>query len=407
MPVYEYIGFDNRGHEKKGVLTSDSPFAAREKLRTMGIRASDVNLSKTSSGSSFFASLKRLLNRGSKLEVANVTRQLSTLLKSGIPLAESLDVLIKQIENIHLERVFRQILEQIVQGDSLADALEQHPYTFSSLYIAMVRSGEMSGKLDDVLERLADYTYKKQVLEEKIKATLAYPVVLMGIGFIVVCILLFAILPRITSFFTQNNIQLPLITRMFMGISSFMLSIYGVILIGMVITGIYFFKKYIETPKGDLWFSKFKLKLPLVGDLMKKSAVSKFTVTFAALLRTGIPALEGLKIVGDVMGNALMRDVIKDVQTAVIEGSDMSSKLKESGVFPPVVGYMMAVGEQSGQLEEMLERIGTAYDQEIEIASGKIISVIEPIMIVGLAIVVGGIIVSVLLPIMEMSNIKF
>jgi len=407
VPVYEYVGFDNRGQEKKGVLTSDSPFTAREKLRTMGIRASDINVSKVGGNKSFFASIKRMFARGSKLEVANVTRQLATLLKSGIPLAESLDVLIKQIENIHLERVFRQILEQIVQGDSLADSMEQHPYVFSGLYIAMVRSGEMSGKLDDVLERLAEYTYKKQILEEKIKATLAYPAVLIGIGFLVVSVLLFVILPRITSFFIQNNIQLPLLTRIFMGISGFMLSIYGVIFIGVILTAIYFFKKYIETPKGDLWFSKFKLKLPLVGDLMKKSAVSKFTVTFAALLRTGIPALEGLKIVGDVMGNALMQNVVKDVQTAVIEGSDMSSKLKESGVFPPVVGYMMAVGEQSGQLEEMLERIGTAYDQEIEIASGKIISVIEPIMIVGLAVVVGGIIASVLLPIMQMSNIKF
>jgi len=167
VPVYEYVGFDNRGQEKKGVLTSDSPFTAREKLRTMGIRASDINVSKVGGNKSFFASIKRMFARGSKLEVANVTRQLATLLKSGIPLAESLDVLIKQIENIHLERVFRQILEQIVQGDSLADSMEQHPYVFSGLYIAMVRSGEMSGKLDDVLERLAEYTYKKQILEEK------------------------------------------------------------------------------------------------------------------------------------------------------------------------------------------------------------------------------------------------
>ena len=407
MPVYEYIGFDAKGLEKKGVLTSDSPFSAREKLRGMGIRASSVNPSKIGGGDTFIATFKRFFRKSGKLELANVTRQMATLLKSGIPLAESLDVLIKQIENIHLERVFRQILEQIVQGDNLADAMSQHPHVFSGLYIAMVRSGEMSGKLDDVLERLADYTYKKQVLEEKIKATLAYPVVLICIGFLVVCILLFGILPRITSFFTDNNIQLPLITRLFMGISTFFLSIYGVIFIGFVIAGIYFFMKYIETPKGDLWFSKFKLKLPLVGDLMKKSAVSKFTVTFAALLRTGIPALEGLNIVSEVMGNALMKNVIKDVQTAVIEGSDMSTKLKESGVFPPVVGYMMAVGEQSGQLEEMLERIGQSYDQEIEITSGKIISVIEPIMIVGLALVVGSILISVLLPIMEMSNVKF
>lgn len=407
MPVYEYIGFDGKGQEKKGVLTSDSPFSAREKLRDMGIRASDVKPSKIGGNDSFIATFKRFFRKSGKLELANVTRQLATLLKSGIPLAESLDVLIKQIENIHLERVYRQILEQIIQGDNLADCMAQHPHVFSSLYVAMVRSGEMSGKLDDVLERLADYTYKKQVLEEKIKATLAYPIVLIIIGFLVVSVLLFGILPKITSFFTQNNIPLPLITQFFLGISGFFISIYGLIFIGMIIVGIYLFSKYIKTDKGDLWFSKFKLKIPLIGDLMKKSAVSKFTVTFAALLRTGIPALDGLKIVSEVMGNALMRDVIKDVQTAVIEGSDMSTKLKESGVFPPVVGYMMAVGEQSGQLEEMLERIGTAYDQEIEITSGKIISVIEPIMIVCLAIVVGLILVSVLLPILEMSNVKF
>ncbi|PCJ58499.1 MAG: hypothetical protein COA79_13370 [Planctomycetota bacterium] len=406
MPVFDYVGFDGGGFEKKGVLTSDSDYTAREKLRNMGIRVSEIKISKSDDSFSILERVKSFGNRINKMELINITRQLATLLKSGIPLADSMSVLIQQIDNVYLETTFRQILDQVVQGDSLADCLSQHKDVFSGLYIAMVRAGELSGKLDTVLDRLATYMYKKKIMEEKIKATLAYPVVLICIGCMVVSALLFFVLPRITQFFVQNNMPLPLITQIFMGISSFCLSIYGLILLIVLVFLFIVFMKYIKTPKGDLWFSKVKLRTPLIGELMKKSAVSKFTTTFATLLRTGIPALDALVVVKDVIGNRLLENVIVDVKNAVIEGSDMSSVLKKSDIFPPVVGYMMSVGEQSGQLEDMLEKISESYDQDIEITSSKIVSVIEPIMIVVMAVIVGLILVSVLLPIMEMSNLK-
>jgi general secretion pathway protein F len=336
-------------------------------------------------------------------EVSSFTRQLATLLHSGIPLAQSLTACIEQAESPGMSKTLRHIREQITQGTDFGNALETCPGYFNSLYINMVRAGQASGRLDEVLTRIAEYLANQNRLRNKVINAMMYPAIMLTVSVLVVTALMTFVVPRITEILIAQNVPLPLPTMILVAVSGFMSTYWEILLKGPLI-GLFFLQGALSQDAFRLKWDTMKLKLPVVGDLLRKTAVSRFAITFAVLLRSGMPALEALRIVRKIVGNRALQEVIQGVHDSIIEGSDISTPIKKSGVFPPVVGYMIAVGEQTGELEQLLERIAVAYDEEVDISIARMTGLIEPIMIVFMAVVVGGIVAAVIIPLLQMST---
>jgi general secretion pathway protein F len=336
-------------------------------------------------------------------EVSAFTRQLATLLASGIPLTQALAACIEQAESPGMQKTLRYIREQISQGTDFGNALESCPGYFNSLYVNMVRAGQASGQLDEVLARIADYLANQNRLRNKVINAMMYPAIMMTVGVLVVAALMTFVVPRITEILVAQNVPLPLPTMILIFVSSFMETYWELIIKGPLIA-LFFFQGALAKDKFRLKWDHFKLRVPLFGDLLRKTAVSRFAITFAVLLRSGMPALESLRIVRKIVGNRALQETIQGIHDSIIEGTDISTPIKKSGVFPPVVGYMIAVGEQTGELEPLLERIATAYEEEINITITRITGFIEPIMIVIMAVVVGGIVAAVIIPLLQMSS---
>ncbi|MCA8911256.1 MAG: type II secretion system F family protein, partial [Planctomycetes bacterium] len=336
-------------------------------------------------------------------EVSAFTRQLATLLHSGIPLAQSLTACIEQAESPGMSKTLRHLREQVTQGMDFATALETCPGYFNTLYINMVRAGQASGQLDDVLTRIAEYLSNQNRLKNKVINAMMYPAIMLTVSTLVVILLMTFVVPKITEILISQNVPLPLPTMILIAVSTFMQTYWQILIKGPLIA-FFFLQGALQQDSFKLKFDMLKLKVPLFGDLLRKTAVSRFAVTFAVLLRSGMPALEALRIVKKIVGNRAMQEVIQGVHDSIIEGTDISTPIKKSGIFPPVVGYMVAVGEQTGELEQLLERIAVAYDEEIDISITRMTGLIEPIMIVFMAVVVGGIVSAVIIPLLQMST---
>jgi len=321
--------------------------------------------------------------------------------------SSELTAMVEQADHQDLEVVLRDIREKVTQGATFADALAHHPGYFDDLFVNMVKAGEAAGNLDVILARLADFTQKQERIRSKVKAALAYPVVMMIFGFLVVTVLMTFVVPRILTVLQkgpQKGAPLPLPTQILVSVSGFMGS-YWYLIIGSII-GVYVtFRVLMRSEEFQYKWDKFRLRAPILGDLFRKSAVSRFCTTFGTLLKSGIPALQALTIVKGIVGSVVLARVVDEIHQKIVDGADISGPVKKSGVFPPVVGYMIAVGEQAGTLEEMLERISEAYDAEVEITSQKVTSMIEPILIVALSLVVGFIVIAILLPILQMGQL--
>ncbi|MEK7483321.1 MAG: type II secretion system F family protein [Planctomycetota bacterium] len=402
MPVYQYKGLDHLGVEKDGILTADTPKQARDRLRNQRVHVVEIQeiqeaTKKPSIALKFFA-------RKKFGDLAIVTRQLATLISAGITLTESLGALSEQVEDRALQTAFLDIRERITQGQSFGEALGHHTFYFSPLYINMIKAGEASGSLDVVLSRLADYIQSQNRIKSKVSAAMTYPIIMLVIGVAVVTFLMTFVVPKITGLLKVRKSVLPLPTTILINVSNFFVSYwYLLIVLFMVVIGGY--RLFVSTSKGRLFVDTYILKIPLVGPLFRKQAVSRFSVTFATLLGAGLPVLECLSILKNVVNNKLMSNTLEEVSTRILEGADISTPLKKSGVFPPVVGYMIAVGEQTGQLENILTKISVAYDEEIDIATQKLTAMMEPIMIVVLAVIVGFIVLAIVLPILQLSKI--
>ncbi|MBX3460268.1 MAG: type II secretion system F family protein [Planctomycetes bacterium] len=336
-------------------------------------------------------------------EVSAFTRQLATLIHSGIPLAQALTACIEQAESPGMSKTLRHLREQITQGTDFANALETCPGYFNSLYINMVRAGQASGRLDEVLSRIAEYLANQNKLRNKVINAMMYPIIMLTISVLVVAALMTFVVPKITEILIAQKIPLPLPTQILVTISAFMSTYWEILLKGPLV-GMFFLQGALQRDSFKLKWDTAKLKMPLVGDLLRKTAVSRFAITFAVLLRSGMPALEALRIVRKIVGNRALQEVIQGVHDSIIEGTDISTPIKKSGVFPPVVGYMIAVGEQTGELEQLLERVAVAYDEEVDISIQRMTGLIEPIMIVFMAVVVGGIVAAVIIPLLQMST---
>ena len=301
--------------------------------------------------------------------------------------------------------MFRQIREDIQSGSNLAEALSRHPRWFSELYVNMVSAGQASGNLDNVLSRLADYMQTQRTLRRKVVGALTYPMMMMGIGFIVVTILMAKVVPEITTMLIDQGKALPPATKILVGISKIFQEYWWVIFFVLGVGSAVIERFYRTSDKGRLAIDKFLLKVPVLGDLLRKAAVGRFTRTLSTLLGSGVPVIQSLDITRAVVGNRVIADATDHIKTRVIEGTDISTPLKGSGVFPSVVGYMVAVGEQSGELEEMLDRIASAYDEEIDMVTERFTALLEPIMIVLLAGIVGFIVYAIVQPILEIGRV--
>jgi general secretion pathway protein F len=419
MPIYQYKAFAPGGATRTGVIDADTPREAREKLRRESLLVSEIRTTRggrvrTKKGEEvgFFERIRRQRATASGPSardldvVTGVTRQMATLLGSGIPLAETLRAIIEQADTRRIETMFREIRERINQGASLADALSDHPNMFSELYVNMVRAGEATGNVDVVLSRLADYLQSQRALRRKVVSALTYPALMIGIGLIVVSILMAWVVPKITGMLLDTGQTLPTATRILILISDVFKDYWWAGALGMAAVSFVIERIYKGSPKGRLFIDRNLLRSPILGDLLRKQSVARFTRTLSTLLQSGVPAVQSLEITQTVVGNKVLADATAFIREKIVEGTDISTPLKATGAFPALVGYMVSVGEQSGQLEQMLDRVAVAYDEEIEIATERMTSVLEPILIIVLAIVVGYIVVSIVLPILQVGQFQ-
>lgn len=408
MPIFDYKGLTPKGDSKTGIIDADSAREARLKLRSQNVLVVEIRqreaVQKLDEARSRPLFRFKRAPRGRR-EIPTYTRQLATLLRAGIPLAQAMSALIEQCETPDVEAAFRDVRERITQGLSFAEALAFHPGYFDDLFVNMVKAGEASGNLDAVLSRLADYLQRQAALRNKVSAALMYPLVMLGIGAVIVVILMSFVVPKIMAIVEQSKQTLPVTTRLLRTGSQF-LGDWWLAIAGACV-GVALLHRFLSRrPEYRYLVDKTKLRLPVFGDLIRKTAVSRFAVSTSTLLKSGVPVLEALRIVKDVVGNAVVARVLDTVHDRIVEGADISTPIKKSGVFPPVVGYMVAVGEQSGQLEDMLDRVASAYDEEVSVTTEKVTSLLEPLIIVVMAVAVGFIVISIMQPILKISDVS-
>jgi len=430
MPVYEWKGFNSKGKKASGVIDADSPRDARAKCKRQGMlvtglveiragrkkRTAMVSASKAGrKENKQLARFKKSIesargrkeggirSKGRTDEVATFTRQLATLTKAGIPITEALRAILEQTENKRLNILYRDIREQISQGTPTADALASHPDYFDSLNVSMVRAGEASGHLDSVLLKMSNFMQEQSKVRNKVQAAMMYPMVMLLVGFGVIGLLIGFVVPKITLMLESQGSELPLPTRILQGTSDFLIGYWWVLFIVIIFASLGF-NLFYSSDKGRLSVDTKMLKLPIFGDLLKKQAIARFAQTFATLLSSGVPVVRCLEVNRTVLGNRLMENTIDDVRKKIIEGADIAGPIKASGVFPPLLGYMIAVGEQSGELDSMMQQIGDTYQDEVEIATQKLTSLIEPVLILVLAVMVGFIIMAILWPVLQMTS---
>jgi len=336
-------------------------------------------------------------------DIVIFTRQFATMINSGLPLVQSLDILAEQTENQALRKTISEVLYDVESGNTLADAMGKHPKIFTELFVNMVAAGEAGGILDTILLRLATFLEKNDALIRKIKGAMIYPAVIFSVAGAAILILLIFVIPTFQSMFESAGIPLPLPTRIVIGMSAFLQAWWWAVGAG-VIVGVLALRAYYKTDKGELVIDRIMLSLPILGDLQRKAAVSRFTRTLGTLVSSGVSILEGLEITAKTAGNRVIHDAVMGSRASIAGGETIAGPLKESGVFPPMVVQMINVGEQTGGLDEMLSKIADFYDDEVDTAVEALLAALEPIMIVVLGVIVGGMIVAMYLPIFDMIN---
>ena len=336
-------------------------------------------------------------------DIVIFTRQFSTMINAGLPLVQALDILAKQTENKVLSSVTRDIVFDVESGHTVADALGKHPKAFSDLYVNMVAAGEAGGILDTILLRLATFLEKSDALMRKVKGAMIYPGVIMSVAVIAISVLLIFVIPVFESMFAGVGLALPLPTRIVIGASGFLRGFWWAVGAG-AFGATMLFRRYYATSGGKLTIDRLMLKMPVLGDVLRKSAVSRFTRTLGTLISSGVSILDGLEITAKTAGNRVIQDAIMQSRASIAGGDTIAAPLQKSAVFPPMVISMIAVGEQTGGLDEMLSKIADFYDEEVDAAVSGLLSLLEPLMIVFLGVVVGGMVVAMYLPIFDMIN---
>jgi general secretion pathway protein F len=415
MPMYAFKGVSPSGKSVSGVRDAESPKVLRQNLRKDGVLVMSFELSKggkaakeqnsKKGGLSRDVDLGGLIGGVSKTEIAAFTRQMATLLKSGIPLAESLGALVEQISNMRLKTPVSEVRTNVNEGMSLADSLAKHPKLFDELFVSMVRAGEVAGNLDEVLSRLADFLEASGKLKSKIQGAMVYPLVMLVVGAGIMGVLMVKVIPEITSMFTQQGKTLPWNTRLLIWSSSF-IGKYILFLIMGAIASIVLFLKWSRSKEGRPIWHRFVLRLPVLGELVRTINVGRFSRTLGTMLQSGVPMLRSLETAKQIMGNVILQHAIDDAKKAVTEGESLAATLKKSGQFPATMIHMVAVGERAGQLEQMLERVATTYEAEVDAKLGKFTALLEPLMLVVMGGAVAFIVFSILQPIMDLGQLS-
>ena len=407
MAKFKYIALDKEGRELSGVIESTSENRARKDLAAQGFsvsRIAEVAAIASEKKASGGKAKKPLFGTGvGKENITVFSRQLSTLLKAGLPLLRSLEVIARQEKNPYFKAIVDQLADNVRTGNKFSDGLSQHPKIFDKLYVNMAKAGEAGGVLDVVLDRLSTFQEKALKTPNKVKSAMVYPIVIMGVAVAIVAILMIFVVPQFQKIFTdmlKGNARMPALTQTIIDISDFMKENY--ILTGLIIVGVILFVKiFFKTKIGIRVWDTAALKLPKIGDLVMKSTVARFTRTFGTLLASGVPILEALTITRGTINNSLISEALSRVHDRVRDGENLSTPLDQQKIFPTMVTSMVEVGEETGQLPEMLNRIADNYDEEVDNSVGAITSIIEPIMIVFLALVVGTIVIALFLPIIQ------
>jgi general secretion pathway protein F len=407
MPAYAYTGLSAKGKPVKGIESAESVAALKAALKRQGVYLTAVSETKATvqanSEGGLRIDLARLLDRVSPKTVAAITRLLGTLLVAGVTLPEALMALTEQVESQRLKGILSDVAERVNEGRALADALQAYPGVFPALYVNMVRAGEASGNLETVLMRLAEFMEKQEELKSKISSAMIYPLVMGFVGAGVVTLLMVKVVPQITGMFEDMSADLPWNTRLLIFVSH-VLSRYWLPLLLLLGGAIYGFGRWRASPAGRDRWDRFVLAVPVVGDLARKVAITRFTRTLGTLLASGVQLLQALDIVGSLLGNTALEKVVARARDEIREGDGIAAALKRSGEFPPLVTHMIAVGERSGHLEQMLSDIAEAYDRETNTTIGRLTALLEPLMIVVMGVAVGFVVFSIMQPIMMLNQ---
>ena len=408
MTVYFYKATDKSGKFIEGDIDAPDYQAAIEQIRQLNYFpvkvAEGKNTSKLSAGLKI--SLPSFGSTVSNKDLMTITQQLATLVDSGLTLDDGLSTLIKLAETEKIRFILSDIRKRVHAGTSFADALAEHPDVFSKLYINMVRAGEAGGMIGEALSRLETFLEKSVTLKSNIRSAMVYPIILFMVGASAVVILITFVVPQFAKLFEDMGAALPLPTQILMSISALIIKYWPALLL-TILVGAGAFKFQIKTNKGRLWWDGLLLKLPLIGSLIRKIEVSRFSLTMATLLKSGVPVLQAMGIVQSILINRVISDAVGNLRQSLKRGKGLSGPLQEAGVFPPMAVQMITVGEASGSLDSMLTRVSHTYDKEVEQAIKQLISMIEPVMILFIALVIGFIVISMLLAIIGANDIVF
>jgi type IV pilus assembly protein PilC len=410
MPSFEYLVKDKSGKDLKGVQEAqDAQDLVRQLkaqnylvIRVEQVKKSSPILSVQKASSAPRGS--RGKSGGIKLDDLVVfARQLATLVAAGIPLVQSLDILGEQVDKEKFRLILRRMHSDVENGKSLSEAMQTHQKIFSALFIHMVRAGETSGRLQEILDRVAHYFEKSSALQKKVKAAMMYPMVVSIMAFSITFVMLAFVIPKFATIFEGLNAKLPAPTQILINLSNYLAANWWWIL-GILGGGVFLFSKFIRSPAGRLPWDSFTLRMPVFGPIIMKVAVSKFARTLSTLVRSGVAILAALEIVSKTSGNARIEKVITDLMGSVKRGESISGPLDKSGIFPSMVVRMIAIGEETGELEAMLTKIADFYDTQVDTAVSGLTSLIEPLIIGFLGVVIGGIVIALFLPILTLSN---
>ena len=398
MPIYKWEGKTAKGAIKKGEMEAPNEAAIRIHLRQQNIVPTKV----VSKGKEFKISLpfKKKVNQRA---IAVFTRQLATMIDAGLPLVQSLEILSSQQEGKLFKNIIREIREDVEGGSTFAGALKKHPATFNDLYTNLVVAGEEGGILDTILTRLANYIEKSEALKKKVKSALIYPATIVGVALIVVAILMIFVIPVFETLFKSAGQNLPLPTLIVLTLSK-LIKKYVIILIPALILLFYMARKYYQTQNGRAVIDRLILKLPVFGPLLRKIAVARFSRTLGTLVSSGVPILDGLTIVSRTSGNKTIETAILNARASIREGETIAEPLNRSKIFPPMVIQMISVGESTGALDNMLSKIAEFYEDEVDIAVANLTSLLEPFLMIFLGVVIGGVVISMYLPIFQMAS---
>lgn len=407
MPLFEYTGTDRIGSAVRSTVDADSLKSAKQKVKKSGVVLLSIHEKSSAKKSTLTTLFPTLSGAGSVSlrQLAVTTRQFSSLIKANIPLVEALAALIDQTESLKMKTTLADVRQQVNEGISLRNALSRHPKVFTPIFVNMVESGEASGTLPLVLQRLADFMESQVRLRAKVTSAMTYPLIMATVGGGLMLVIFTFVIPKIANIFVSMNKKLPWYTEALLNLSKFLTSYWWALIIGGLLVG-FLVKRHYSTPTGKVKKDRLLLNLPLFGEIVRLVAVSRFASTMATLLNGGVPLVSALGIVKSVVNNEVLADAIATAKENITEGQSISEPLKRSGEFPSMLLHMIAIGERTGELPPMLEMVAQNYEEQVNAKVDRMTSMLEPIMIVGMGLTVGVIVMAVFVPLLEMQKLN-